>query len=94
MLLDARSPSTMGEGFIQESRDGLPEGMDASAPVAWSGGQPSVFVLVFRRPPRETLVPYKGPLRSGSYTVTWNGTDAVGRQVAIDHGRRLHPGVP
>ncbi len=75
-------PSSMNEAFEWTTDKPLPEGLDLSAPVDWSGGQPSVSVKIYSINGQELVSLQQGTLGEGRYTVTWNGTDSFGRKVA------------
>ncbi len=75
-------PSSVREAFEWSADKPLPDSLDLSAPVDWSGGQPSVSVKVYSINGQELVSLQQGTLGEGNYTVTWNGTDSFGRKVA------------
>jgi len=75
-------PSTTRELFDWPEDEPLPNGVELSGPVVWSSGQPSVSVKVYSINGQELVSLQSGSLAEGRYSVSWNGTDAFGRQVA------------
>lgn len=82
ITIEFKVPSSLGETFDFENFEEVPEDLDLSAPMDWSGGQPSVSVKVYSINGQELVSLQQGVLSEGLYTVTWNGTDSYGRQVA------------
>lgn len=75
-------PSSTRELFDWPEDEPIPEGIELSAPVVWSGGQPSVSVKIYSINGQELVSLQQGHFGEGRYSVSWNGTDAYGRQVA------------
>lgn len=75
-------PSSALELFDWPENEPVPEGVEFSGPIVWSGGQPSVSVKVYSINGQELVSLQQGNLGEGRYSVSWNGTDAFGRQVA------------
>jgi len=75
-------PSTTRELFDWPEDESIPEGVEFSGPVVWSSGQPYVSVKVYSINGQELVSLQNGSLAEGRYSVSWNGTDAFGRQVA------------
>ncbi len=75
-------PSSVRELFDWTEDELISESIELSAPVVWSSGQPSVSVKVYSINGQELVSLQQGNLGEGRYSVSWNGTDAFGRQVA------------
>ena len=75
-------PSTLGETFDWERVDRVPAGWDKASPMVWSGGQPSLSVKIYGVNGQELVSLREGSFGPGQYTVSWDGVDATGRQVA------------
>ncbi len=75
-------PSSVQQAFAQDEKNPLPEGVDPAAPVRWKSGQPTVSVKVYSINGQELVSLHQGTLAEGQYTVSWNGTDVLGRKVA------------
>ncbi len=75
-------PSSVRELFDWTEDELISESIELSAPVVWSSGQPSVSVKVYSINGQELVSLQQGNLGEGRYSVSWNGTDALGRQVA------------
>ncbi len=75
-------PSSAHELFDWPEGEPIPEGVELAGPIVWSGGQPSVSVKVYSINGQELVALQQGNLGEGRYSVSWNGTDAFGRQVA------------
>ncbi|PID79596.1 hypothetical protein CSB20_09660 [bacterium DOLZORAL124_64_63] len=75
-------PSTLEETFDWERIERVPVGWDKASPMVWSGGQPSVSVKIYGVNGQELVSLREGSYSPGRYDVSWDGTDAAGRQVA------------
>lgn len=74
-------PRTVGEAFVWTDDD-APKNLDAQAAVPWEGGSPSASVKIYNINGQELRTLYDGSAGEGEFTVSWNGTDISGRQVA------------
>ncbi len=75
-------PSTLGETFDWDRIERVPVGWDKASPMVWSGGQPLVSLKIYGVNGQELVSLSEGSYSSGRYNVSWDGTDAAGRQVA------------
>lgn len=74
-------PQTVGEAFQWVDGE-APKTLDPQAPVPWEGGSPNASVKIYSINGQELRTLYDGTAGQGEFTVSWNGTDIFGRQVA------------
>lgn len=75
-------PSTKRELFDWPENEPGADEIQFSGPIAWSSGQPAVSIKIYSINGQELISLQHGSLGEGRYSVSWNGTDAFGRQVA------------
>ncbi len=77
-----RVPQTVGEAFVWVDQADVPKNLDRQEAVPWQGGSPSVSVKIYNINGQELVTLYSGSMAGGEYTVSWDGSDIFGRQVA------------
>ncbi len=75
-------PSTVGEAFVWVEEEDAPASLDKDAAVPWQGSGAVCSVKIYNINGQELVTLYEGSGISGEVTVSWNGTDSFGRQVA------------
>ncbi len=74
-------PATIGEAFVREEDEELP--LKDSDPVPYSSGTPSVSLRVYTVAGHEVVTFFDGICSIGTYETSWDGTDRMGRPVAV-----------
>ena len=74
-------PATIGEAFVWEEDEEPP--LEATAAVPYTSGTPSVSLRVYTVAGHEVATLFDGICAIGSYETTWDGTDSLGRPVAV-----------
>lgn len=82
ITIEFEVPATVEETFDWTQIDDHPEGWEMASPMSWDGGQPSVSVKIYGVNGQELVSLQHGSYGPGQYTVSWNGNDESGRQVA------------
>jgi hypothetical protein len=75
-------PQNVGEAFAWVDPDDRPKNLDSQAAVPWSGGNPTASVRIYNIHGQEIMTLHDAMVAGGEVTVSWNGTDIYGRQVA------------